>query len=288
MIKNCPIIINAYSPAVTRQATRLAEELGLIGVTANIRRNDGFILEVKDGLAGALDFDCCVYLDKDKYIAKMLEARGVRLFNRAEAIAVCDDKMLTHIALCDRGIPMPRTLAGLLCYDDDAPIPERVIDEVEARLGYPLVVKQSYGSLGKGVFKADDREQLTGIMRRIKTAPHLFQQYVAAAHGKDMRVIVVGDEVVGGIIRSSKCDFRSNIGLGGSAEKTNVPAEIAELALKTAKLLDLDYCGLDFLLSPSPLLCEVNSNAFFDAFEETTGINVARIYSEHIAKEIKL
>ena len=42
----------------------------------------------------------------------MLEKRGVRLFNRAQAIADCDDKMQTHIALADNGIPMPKTLAG--------------------------------------------------------------------------------------------------------------------------------------------------------------------------------
>ncbi len=34
------------------------------------------------------------------------------------------------------------------------------------------------------------------------------------------------------------------------------------------------------------MLCEVNSNAFFDAFEAATGINVAAAYAEHIVGNI--
>ncbi len=283
------ILLNAYSPTLeTRQAKRLAEELTLRGVNVTVRRNDGFMLGINGGaVAGDARCDFCLYLDKDKYTAQMLEKRGVRLFNRAQAIADCDDKMQTHIALADNGIPMPKTLAGLLCYDRNASVPTRVLDDVEKSLGYPLVVKLSYGSFGKGVFKADDRAQLAALAESVKLHPHLFQQYVAAAHGKDMRVIVVGGKTLGGILRTSDGDFRSNVGLGGTAEKTDVPAEISALSQKIARLLNLDYCGLDFLLSPVPLLCEVNSNAFFDAFESATGINVAGAYAEHIVSTMR-
>ncbi len=283
------ILLNAYSPTLeTRQAKRLAEELTLRGVNVTVRRNDGFMLGINGGaVAGDARCDFCLYLDKDKYTAQMLEKRGVRLFNRAQAIADCDDKMQTHIALADNGIPMPKTLAGLLCYDRNASVPTRVLDDLEKSLGYPLVVKLSYGSFGKGVFKADDRAQLAALAESVKLHPHLFQQYVAAAHGKDMRVIVVGGKTLGGILRTSNGDFRSNVGLGGTAKKTDVPAEISALSRKIARLLNLDYCGLDFLLSPAPLLCEVNSNAFFDAFESATGINVAGAYAEHIVSTMR-
>lgn len=283
------ILLNAYSPTLdTRQAKRLAEELTARGASIAVRRNDGFLLGIDGGeVAGALDIDFCLYLDKDKYTAQMLEKRGVRLFNRAQAIADCDDKMQTHIKLAGCGIPMPKTLAGLLCYDGGACVPPAVLDDIEKRLGYPLVVKLSYGSFGKGVFKADDRAQLAALAETVKLQPHLFQKYVAAAHGKDMRVIVVGGKTLGGIMRVSDGDFRSNIGLGGKAEKITVPEKISALSEKTARLLGLDYCGLDFLLSPTPLLCEVNSNAFFDAFESATGINVAGAYAQHIIDTIE-
>lgn len=276
-------MINAYADGVTRQARRICDELNALGSNVRIMRNDDFIAHIENGKTStALDMDFCVYLDKDKYIARMLERSGVRLFNSAQAIEYCDDKMTTHIMLADNGVPMPDTLSGLLCYDANIPLNENAVDRAAEILGYPVIVKLSYGSMGKGVFKADDRAELMKIAETVKPYPHLFQKYIRSSHGTDMRVIVVGGKVLGGIIRRSDGDFRSNIGLGGAAEKTEVPDDIADTALRVAELLELDYCGMDFLLGDTPLLCEVNSNAFFDAFEQATGINVAKAYAEHI------
>lgn len=280
------ILINAYSPAVTRQARRMSEELEKLGANVSIARNDFFPYSTECEISGGLDCEFCVYLDKDKYVSRMMEKSGVRLFDNARAIELCDDKMLTHIELAGRGIPMPKTLPGLLCYDRAAKIKSSALDRIEAEIGYPVIVKQSFGSLGKGVFKADDRAELIRILESIKCEPHLFQRYIAPSSGKDMRVIVIGGKVVGGIIRASDGDFRSNIGLGAHAVKTDVPSEIAEIATAVATALDLDYCGIDFLLAPKPLVCEVNSNAFFDAFEQATGINVAKVYAEHIINNV--
>lgn len=282
------ILVNAYSPTTkTRQAMRLAEELTARGVSVDVRKNDFFPLSVTDGrIVGSADCDFCVYLDKDKYVAEMLERSGVRLFNSARAVELCDDKMTTHIALSGGGIPMPDTLPGLLCYDKTAKVSPAALDMIEKRLGYPVIVKLSYGSLGKGVFKADDRAALEALAEEVKTYSHLFQKYIAASHGRDLRVIVVGGRTLGGMIRSSDTDFRSNVGLGGRARAAEVPQAAEEYALKAAEILGLDYCGIDFLLSPSPMLCEVNSNAFFDAFEAATGINVAAAYAEHIIRNI--
>ncbi len=289
MSKNCIIVINAYADKRgTRQTARLAEEFARLGIRAEVRTNDRFPLSVKDGKISKADFDCdfCVYLDKDKYIAAMLEHSGVKLFNSAAAIEVCDDKMLTHIALADKNIPMPETIPGLLCYDRGAAVPPAVLGAVEKRLGYPVIVKQSYGSIGKGVFKADNRAQLAEICERVKLEPHLFQKFVSESSGRDMRVIVIGGHAVGAIMRISDVDFRSNIGLGAHAEKATLPDDVKKIAESAARILALDYCGIDFVLKPTPMLLEVNSNAYFDAFEATSGINVARLYAEHIAQNI--
>ncbi len=277
------ILVNAYSSAFNaRQVKRLTEELTARGVRVDARRNDFFPTKISDGkIATVCDSDFCIYLDKDKYVSQMLERSGVRLFNRAQAIELCDDKMQTHITLAGRGIPMPDTLPGLLCYDDRAELRPEIVDRVET-LGYPVIVKLSFGSRGTGVFKANDRAELKDIMSRVKTLPHLFQKYIAPSAGKDMRVIVVGGKALGAILRSSDTDFRSNIGLGGNACAVDIPREIKDRAERTAEILGLDYCGIDFLLADTPLVCEVNSNAFFDAFEAATDINVAAAYAEHI------
>ncbi len=284
------ILVNAYAPILmTRQVTRLSDELSKRGVKIEIKQNNFFPAELRGGDIAINDFECdfCLYLDKDKYVAHMLEKKGIRLFDTADAIEKCDDKMTTLITLAGSGIPIPDTVSGLLCYYNDAKIRKKTLDDIESRLGYPMIVKQSYGSLGKGVFKADDRNQLNRLAEELKTEPHLFQKFIANSSGRDMRVIVIGGKVIGGILRESKNDFRSNIGLGATATKIDVPQDAAEYAVKAADILGLDYCGIDFLLSPSPMLCEVNSNAFFDGFESATGINVAGLYAEHIVKTMR-
>ena len=56
-----------------------------------------------------------------------------------------------------------------------------------------------------------------------------------------------------------------------------------------AEILQLDYCGIDILFgdNDTPLVCEVNSNAFFEGIEGTTGVNVAREYAKHILRTIQ-
>ncbi len=281
------ILINAYAPTTdTRQVIRLRDELNKLGVQVVVKRNDGFFASVADGRAQvSADYDFCVYLDKDKYVSHLLE-RKMRLFNSARAIELCDDKMTTHIALADRGILMPDTIPGLLCYTPNAKIDEERLRVVEGRLGLPLVVKQSFGSLGKSVYLASSHDELLKIVNEIKLTPHLFQRFIGSSYGRDMRVIVVGGRALGGIIRQSDCDFRSNIGLGGHAHAVEVPTEIQQTAVRAAGALGLDYCGIDFLLGDTPMLCEVNSNAYFDAFESATEINVAEAYARHIIKKM--
>ena len=60
-------------------------------------------------------------------------------------------------------------------------------------------------------------------------------------------------------------------------------------AEKCARILKLDYCGVDLLFGESgaPYVCEINSNAFISETERITGVNVARAYAEYIVKTLK-
>ena len=287
------IIINAYSRLEHSlyQSDRIREELLRMGVEADILRNNFFAASVSDSgeiVSKLGDYAFCVYLDKDKYTSLMLERAGMRLFNRHDAIEVCDDKMTTFIRLADSGIPMPRTLAGLLCYDPQEDVSEQTLKEVEDSLGYPMIVKMCYGSLGKGVFKVDNADQLRRAARELKCTPHLFQRFVPESYGRDMRVMVIRGKCVAAMERRSDGDFRSNLELGGSAKAITPPREVAAMCEKAADILRLDYCGVDVLYGKDEyLLCEVNSNAFFRGLEAATGKNIARAYCEHMLSCIK-
>ena len=274
------ILINAYldSREYLYEAERLFEEFEKLGVDVSVVRLDKYPAIISDGKI-SIDFfaDFFVYLDKDKYVLTMLEKSGAKVFNNARAIQTCDDKMSTYIALSDNGVPMPKTLPGILCYNQNEKIKEKNIEKIEKELAYPLIVKESYGSLGKRVYLVKNREDLLITLETVKTKPHLLQEFVEESRGRDLRVIVVGQKYVGAMERFSDVDFRSNVGAGGKGRKADASDEIKNLSEKIAKILNLDYCGIDFLYKDGGVtVCEVNSNAYFFTFEKVTGINVAK------------
>lgn len=284
------ILINAYSKneEYLYQAERMKEELEKKNVDVKIERNNGFsfLVDGNEICGNNGDYDFIIFWDKDKYILNILNKTGANLFNSYQSITDCDDKMTTYIVLANNGVPLVKTIPGLLCYDENEKIPLKAVEKIEDELGYPIIIKNSYGSLGKGVFMANDKAELVKIMERVKCTPHLFQECVKSSWGKDLRIIVVGDKVVGGMLRKSNGDFRSNIGVGGNGEPYELTNDLKELALKIKTLLKLDYCGIDILFGEdTPLICEVNSNAFFYAFEKVMNINVAKIYAEYVIEK---
>ena len=285
------IVVNAYSKneEYLYQSKRMQQEFRKLGVETDIIVNNSFLFMISDNSIYPRISRCdfCVYWDKDKYILSMMEKYGIPVFTRYKAIMDCDDKMTTYIELSNKGFPLPKTLPGLLCYRDDEIVADSTIDKVEI-LGYPLIIKESYGSLGNGVYLINNRFELKETMNIVKCKPHLFQEFIKTSYGRDLRIIVIGGKAIGGMLRTGgDNDFRSNIGAGGSGKSYPLTPALEELAIGIANALDLDYCGIDVLFGKDgPVICEVNSNAFFFSFEKATGINVAKIYAEHIIKSV--
>lgn len=232
------------------------------------------------------NYSFVLYLDKDLYVSFLLEKLGYKLFNSANSIRLCDDKMLTHLALADHGIKMPKTITAPLNYS--AIISDEFIQNLETELSFPFVAKENFGSLGKNVFLIRKHEELIEFEKNHYQNPRLYQEFIASSKGFDYRVIVIGGVVKAAMKRVNKNDWRSNIAQKGHGEKAILPPSYAQMAEKAATLLDLDYCGIDILegLDKEPILCEVNSNAFLTGIEATTKINVAGSYAAQIVSKI--
>ncbi len=283
------ILVNPYlnTEAERYQPRRIAEELSALGVSVCVVPNRWTAHTERDGVAEALSgaYDFCVYLDKDKYIPRVLERQGMRLFDRASAVEICDDKILTHIALAG-AVPMPRTYFSPLCYKADARADGA--EEAGRALGYPVVVKECLGSLGQQVYLAEDEGGLAALSERLKLLPHLYQEFIAESAGRDLRAVCVGGEVVACMERRSEGDFRSNLAAGGRGIAREATDEVRALCRTVCERLSLDYCGVDLLFGKDRLLvCEVNSNAFFGGIESATGVNVARAYCEHMVRVMR-
>lgn len=285
------IVVNGYdgNESQRKKVNRMLQEFAALQVAVSVIPNNEFIARIENShIVTDVDCDFALYFDKDKYVAEMLQRQGVRLFNSARATEICDDKMLTHLVLAGANVPMPDTIACPLCYNQNAVITDQYANALISKLGLPLVVKQCYGGFGKQVRLARTQSELLQIANEWKTTAHLYQKFVEQSCGRDMRVIVIGGKTVCGMIRRNDGDFRSNVELGGVGSGVAVPASIAETCEKAAKIIGLDYCGIDVLLGDEPQICEVNSNAMFNEIERVTGVNVARLYVEHIINETKI
>lgn len=285
------IVINAYikNKSQISQADRIGQELKALGVDVQIKKNVN-LAGIENGFVSVTDeYDFCVFLDKDKVAARLLEKSGLRLFNSARAVEVCDNKMLTHIALAESGIAMPDSIYAPLCYYYDALPSAEFLDGVINRLGFPLVAKASYGSLGAGVCLIESEQALYEYEKNNMITEHFYQRFIDCGRGEDIRVIVVGGNVVCAMKRVNYSDFRSNIELGGNGVIFKLDEELTALCEKVASILKLDYCGVDILTDKSGnrYICEVNSNAFFSAAEKVCGVNVAAAYAAYMLDKIK-
>jgi len=281
------IVINSYTKnrAQLSQAERVAEELKALGVFVTVSQNC-LLASIEKNKIKAEEYDFCVFLDKDRVAARML-ASGCRLYNSPAAIELCDDKMLTNIALAAGGFPLPDCMYAPLCYTPQAQADKNFLDGVAAKLGFPLVAKINYGSLGMGVSLIKDFSALVLYERENMQKPHFYQKYVGKGYGEDIRVIVIGGKYVCAMQRVNKSDFRSNIGLGGKGFNFPADERLIALSQNVAKYFKLDYCGIDVLTDSGGnyFVCEVNSNAFFEEAERVCGVNIAKIYAKYIVDE---
>ena len=285
-MKRVLIVVNGYGLAdgIIHQVSRLSEEFEKQNCEVVVKKNNELLSYIKEGniVSNIGTFDYVIYLDKDRYVAEMLERSGHRLFNSSKSIVLCDDKMLTHIALSNAGIKMPTTISSTLCYRDNGN--RDYLKDVEKTLGFPLIVKENYGSLGRQVYLIKNSAELKEIEDKLIHIPHIFQEFISSSKGKDYRIIVIGHKVVAYMKRENKNSYLSNLATGGSASVVELPQSFLDVAVKASEILGLDYCGVDILEGEhgEPIVSEVNSNAFYEGIEETTSVNVAKAYVDYI------
>ena len=217
-------------------------------------------------------------------VVRQFETMGVYVANSADSILRSRDKLTASQILSEKGIPVPKT--ALVTSWKDV---ERAISRVG---GVPCIVKTSQGTQGDGVFLVRSirhaKEMVYRLIAERKTV--LVQEYIRESHGKDVRVIVVGGEVVAAMRRvSNGREFRSNYHLGGRVEQIELSEEYARVAIDAANHLGIEVGGVDLLEGKmGPILLEVNSSPGLEGIEKASGVNVAGHIIEMIAKRHRI
>lgn len=288
------VVVNSFSlsPGISHKAERIQEELRSRGISCEVKRTVDLPILFQGGreeIPGVNGAAFCVFLDKDKYLIRALE-RILPVYNSSISTFLCDDKMVTFQALAGQGIPTPLTIPAPLCYADD-PDPwawKAFLDRVEGSLGYPLICKECYGSLGRQVYLIEDRKGLEKVNRKLWRTTHLYQKAYPSSFGRDVRVVTVGGRTVAAMERVNEKDFRSNVAEGGEGRPIALKKSFSDLAEKVSRLLGLDYAGIDLLedVEGKPIFLEANSNCFFAEIERVTKVDVAKILVDHILQDL--
>tara|TARA_A100001011_G_scaffold92871_1_gene97638 strand:- start:504 stop:1406 length:903 start_codon:yes stop_codon:yes gene_type:complete len=207
-----------------------------------------------------------------KAVIRHFERMGVPVINSSEAIDNVKDKLYTHQILAQSNLDIPNTM--LLKHPID-------ISFVEKNIGFPVIVKKISGSYGRGVFLCEDKKQLNQLVTMAeltkKSYDIIIQEFIKDTWGKDLRVFVVNDKVVGCMMRqATDDDFRANITRGGEGFPYEVNEQIEWLSSESSKALGLDIAGVDLLFQNGGYkICEVNSNPGFEGMENFTKKNIA-------------
>lgn len=265
----------AHAQDITMKIIKNNALLGMVGT-------DNSLLKEEQQLP-----DFVVFSDKDIPLAQQLEAMGIPLFNSSNSIAVCDNKILMYQALATAGISIPKTIIAPKIFPGTTPVQLDSFNPAIAELGFPMVVKEAFGSFGEQVYLIHSIEELHQKISDIGTNPFVLQEYIQTSHGRDIRINIVGGRIVASMMRTSETDFRANVSSGGSMQQYTPTEKESELAIAAAAAVGTDFAGVDLLFGPGgePLVCEVNSNAHIRSIYECTGVDVTESIISYI-KEV--
>lgn len=213
-------------------------------------------------------------------VVRQFEMMNTYSVNESVAISRSRDKLRSIQLLSRRGVGIPVTAFANSPDDVDG-----LIREVG---GAPLVIKLLEGTQGVGVVLAETKKAAESVIQAFMGVKSniLIQEFIKEAKGSDIRCFVVGGRVIAAMQRTAAPgEFRSNLHRGGSAELVKLsPAERAT-AVKAAKIMGLNVCGVDLLRSSrGPLVMEVNSSPGIQGIEEATKKDVASMIIEFIEK----
>ena len=227
----------------------------------------------------------CLSHSRAYYLTRWLGDLGVPTVSPHRTVATCGDKMLTSAALQAAGLPIPHTVIAFT--------PETALEAIE-EMGYPVVLKPLVGSWGRLLARVNERDAAEAILEHKTTlggylhGVFYIQEYVDKP-GRDIRALVVGDEVVYAVYRRSD-HWITNTARGGEAEPCALSPEISALSLAAARAVGGGIVAVDLLETADGrlLINEVNHTPEFHGAIQATDADVAgKIvdYTLKIAKE---
>lgn len=188
-----------------------------------------------------------------------------KIYEKSRLLAPSLGKSLELLKLSQTDIPMPKTVFGNL-----------------SKLPFPFVVKSTTGQRAKEVWLINSEIEMKDLSQKLDKHKFYFaQEFISNA--KRIRTLVVGEKVVGGIVRQTKWNKDE------TKETLNpISQEIVDLSIKTAKAVNLDICGVDILTNPTGKYWVIEANAApsWNLINMYCGVNVENEIIKYLQTKI--
>jgi RimK family alpha-L-glutamate ligase len=216
-------------------------------------------------------------------VVRYFELHGIPCINSSDSVNIVQNKFHTSQILSQANIAVPTTMLVHFPITNDL---------IATHIGFPCVIKVLVGSFGEGVYLCHSEHEYRKLIEFLKNLDNqkklLVQEYLGDQPGVDLRVIVVGNKVIGAMKRTAPSgDFRANITIGGKGEPYPVTSEIESIALATTQALGLEIAGVDLLFDKNGFkVCEANSNPGFNGFDHFCNTNVGFEIVEYVKSKL--
>lgn len=148
---------------------------------------------------------------------------------------------------------------------------------IENNFEYPLVLKSDTGSLGMGVYKVIDSNNLKQIIEIISLLDQSFRVHIEQFidYTRDVRMYIIGDDYYL-MERIATDDFRANVAQKAEVKRYPKSLDTDRIFEKIRMKYKAVVLGVDILFTnESYLICEINSAPGFTGIEQVHDIDIA-------------
>lgn len=218
------------------------------------------------------DADFILFRDRNPVLSQKWESEGYRIFNRSEVNKIANDKLRTFELAALLGISV---------------IPTKKAKSIRDISSYPIVLKTIDGHGGNEVFLCQTAVEAEQFFTQFAGRALIAQPYIESG-ATDVRVFMLGEEVLGAVKRTGSSSFKSNYTLGGSVEKYILSTWQEDEVRKIAKALKSDYIGIDFLLLPDDgwMLNEIEDPVGARSLYATHDFSIAEKLMSYVKKKL--